>query len=217
MLDAVTPYVAGLGIRVLQGNRLGATEADHVAALHRFMTLPPGATVADLGCGTGEVARILGALRPDLRFLLVNYSGAQLAMAPSGTRFARLLADFHALPLADGCADVALHLYSLCHGDPPSALAEAARIVRRGGSLFIYDLARERGDNAAVEMRLFARFHPVAAIAGWAEAAGWSLDGVAQPVGDDLVLRGLFPDPGEYDALMSDLRATIWRFTRRAP
>ena len=214
-LDEVTPPLVAQGLRVLQGNRLAPTEAGHVLELARYMALPAGATVIDLGCGVGEVARILGHVRPDLRFVQVNVSPVQLAMAPEGERFTRILADFHNVPLGDACADVALFLYAICHGDQPRALREAARLVKPGGSLFIYDLAREGGDNTASEAELLARFHPVGAMVETASAAGWALDGIAQPVGQDDVLKGLFPDPARYAALFADLRPTIWRFTRR--
>jgi hypothetical protein len=52
------------GIRILQGNRLGDTDAAHVAALLALMALPEGALIADIGCGFGEVARLMRGQRP---------------------------------------------------------------------------------------------------------------------------------------------------------
>ena len=97
-IQAATPEVGRRGHRVLHGAMLADTEAEHVRALADLMDLPQGALVADLGCGIGEVARLMGADRPDLRWVQVNLSETQIRQADG----ARVVADFHALPLALG-------------------------------------------------------------------------------------------------------------------
>lgn len=211
-LDAASDPAWDAGLRVLQGNRLGATDEAHVAELVGLMQPPEGALIADLGCGFGEVARIAHRLWPDLEFVLVNRSARQMERAP--LRFRRVIADAQALPLADAAVDGAMLLYSLCHMDPAAALAEAARITRPGGFLFVFDFERLAGDNAAAERVLMSRFHPRADLRATAEAVGWRTDRMFDPGGDDAVFRSLFPDAGAYEAIFRDLRPLAWRAVR---
>ena len=209
-IQAATPEVGRRGHRVLHGAMLADTEAEHVRALAGMMDLPQGALVADLGCGIGEVGRLMGADRPDLRWVQVNLSEAQIRQADG----ARVVADFHALPLADASVDAVLFLFSLCHGDLGAALREAARITRPGGLCFIFDLARLSGDNAASEAALFARFYAPETMLGAAAAAGWRPDIVRAPAVRRHVLRELLAD--QFDAILSGCRPAIWQFTRCA-
>lgn len=210
-INAATPEVVGrLGHRVLHGALLADTEAEHVRTLADLMDLPHGGLVADLGCGIGEVARLMGADRPDLRWVQVNLSDAQIRQADG----ARVVADFHALPLADASVDAVLFLFSICHGDLAAALREAARITRPGGTCFIFDLVRLAGDNAASEAALFARFHSPETMRAEAAAAGWRLDLGFPPAVRRNVLRELLAD--QHDAILAGCRPAIWQFTRRA-
>lgn len=209
-IQAATPEVGRRGHRVLHGAMLADTEAQHVRALADLMDMPHGALVADLGCGIGEVARLMGADRPDLRWVQVNLSEAQIRQADG----ARVVADFHALPLADASVDAVLFLFSLCHGDLAAALREAARITRPGGLCFVFDLARLSGDNAASEAALAARFHAPETVLREAAGAGWSPTIVRAPAVRRNVLRELLAN--HFDAILSGCRPAIWQFTRCA-
>lgn len=209
-IHAATPEVVDRGHRVLHGAMLADTEAGHIRVLAALMDLPRGALVADLGCGIGEVARLMAADRPDLRWVQVNLSEPQIRQADG----VRVVADFHHLPLADASVDAVLFLFSLCHGDLAAALREAARVTRPGGLCFIFDLARLSGDNAASEAALFARFHSPEAVLREASAAGWLPDIVRAPAVRRNVLRELLAD--HFDAILSGCRPAIWQFTRCA-
>lgn len=208
-IHAATPEVVGLGHRVLHGALLADTEAEHVRALADLMDLPHGGLVADLGCGIGEVARLLGAERPDLRWIQVNLSEQQIRQADGG---GRVVADFHALPLADASVDAVLFLFSICHGDLAVALREAARITRPGGTCFVFDLVRQAGDNAASEAALMARFHSPETMQSEAAAVGWRLDLGYPPTIRRDVLRELLAD--QHDTILAGCRPAIWCFTR---
>jgi ArsR family transcriptional regulator len=104
--------------------------------------LPPGWTVADLGCGTGaltaalapEVARVVGVDRSAdmLRSARRRTSGLGNVDLRRGT-----LED---LPLGDASCDAALLVLSLGWvAEPARALAEAARVVRPGGRVALVD------------------------------------------------------------------------------
>ena len=118
-------------------------DAFTVAAL--LALLPPGWTVADLGCGTGHAAV---ALAPFVgRVIGVDQSAAMLKAARK--RAAGLgnvdwrQGSLEALPLEDESVDAALLLLALTYvAEPRAALCEAARILRPGGRLVVVDLLR---------------------------------------------------------------------------
>ena len=101
-----------------------------------FELLPsPGRLTVDIGCGEGRVARDLAALGH--RVVAVDASATLVRFAreadPAGEY---RVADAAALPLDDGAADLAMAFMSLqdVH-DMPGAVAEAARVLSRGGRL----------------------------------------------------------------------------------
>lgn len=116
-------------------------ELDRVAAL-----LPPGAMVADAGCGPGHHTRLLR--ERGLRAFGFDLSREMLASV--GTPGVAQ-ADMLALPIADGCFDAVWCAAALLHIPRPSvptALAEFARILQPGGQLA---LAVAEGDGEAWE------------------------------------------------------------------
>ena len=201
------------GLRVLQGYRLGDTDETHVARLLDYMAPAPFTTWVDIGCGFGEVARLMHRQRHDLAFVLVNNSYYQLARVPGDMMW--LHADMHDLPIETGTMDGCMFLYSLCHADDISeALAEAARVTRPGGELLVYDYERLGGDNRLMQERLCAQALPPGELGAIAAAAGWTVTLWDRPSGSDAVWRGLFADPAEYERLFADLRPVLWKAVR---
>lgn len=89
--------------------------------------IPGGGTVLDLGCGDGQVAAGLMALRPDL-----VVQGVDVLLRPV-THIPVTLYDGAMLPFADGSFDYVTIVDVLHHTDDPAAvLAEARRVARRG-------------------------------------------------------------------------------------
>jgi SAM-dependent methyltransferase len=136
-----TALLVQAGHSILQIHKLAADERAHVTALLELFAPPHGALVLDAGCGVGEIARLMREMRPDLRFILQNVSKAQLAMCPAD--FERIECDYHTLPLPDEAVEAVMFTYSLGHGRLGDVLREAARVLKSGGVLFIYDLAAE--------------------------------------------------------------------------
>jgi len=104
--------------------------------------LPPGWTVADLGCGTGALA---AALAPVVaRVVGVDRSADMLRAARRRTagldNVELRRGALEDLPLEDASCDAALLVLSLGWVDDPArALSEAARVLRPGGRLALVD------------------------------------------------------------------------------
>ncbi len=117
------------------------------ARLAELANIAPGANVLETACGVGGTARYLAAKR-GARVVATNIARSQLAIAAEWTRNAEgadriryEFADYHALPFADSSFDVYWCQDSLLFStDKPRALAEAARVLRPGGTIAISDL-----------------------------------------------------------------------------
>lgn len=120
--------------------------------LRRWLPGPwRGRTVVDLGCGGGLLAVPLA--EHGARVVGVDLARRALAAARRRQRtgFLLLQADLAAVPMAPGCADVVLLADVLEHvPDPGAALAEAARLTRPGGHVFVNTIDR------TLRSRLFA-------------------------------------------------------------
>ncbi len=121
---------------------------------------PAGATVVDLGSGTGEVLVRLASLAPSLALTGVDVDAEMVARArrkaagrASGSA-ARLpqfrVADAAALPFADDTVDLVVSSYAVHHlPDRHAARAEILRILKPGGKAIIWDVMSPHGDTAA--------------------------------------------------------------------
>jgi len=99
--------------------------------------------VGDLGCGTGQVS---AALAPFVqRIVAVDGSAAMLQAAKRRLHDVNNVdlrrGDLEALPVDDGRLDAATLMLVLHHiTDPAKALAEVARVLKRGGRLVVVDM-----------------------------------------------------------------------------
>ena len=112
------------------------------------MAIAPTATVLDIGCGTGLAARAI-ARRPgftgvitgvDLSPYLVAAATRLAAEEGIAERLEFRAGDVHRLDFADERFDALVAHTLLSHvADPMSVLKEAARVVKPGGTIGIFD------------------------------------------------------------------------------
>lgn len=204
-LDALTPREVAKGHRLYQAHRFSGTDDGHILRLERWAEIPQGADVIDMGCGVGEMARIIGRSRRDINWTLVNISPAQLFYAEDIHR--KLCADFHSVPLPDSSFDVALFCFSIGHGHAGLAVAEAYRLLRPRGVLFIYDMVRESGGNDTMA----DVFYTVNSREDMQRAAdGFVLDWYMEPQDDGRHIQAI-DNPKVFDGT----KPAIWRFIKR--
>lgn len=143
--------------------QLQRIEAAWAAAPH------PPADVLELAFGQGYNLAYLLPRHPAVRFEGIDLTAAHVACARRrlaewpADRLRLVQGDFHQLPQADASFDAAFCIESLCHAmDLPRALHEAARVLRRGGRLMLFDgyLVRPPDDldaEAALAVELVAK------------------------------------------------------------
>jgi demethylmenaquinone methyltransferase / 2-methoxy-6-polyprenyl-1,4-benzoquinol methylase len=96
----------------------------------RELHLQPGERVVDLGCGTGDLCRVLG--RAGLRAVGVDMAAGMLARAHTSAPLVR--ADALQLPIAEASVDGAISGFALRNVvDIGACFGEAARVIRPGG------------------------------------------------------------------------------------
>jgi len=138
--------------------------------------VPPGLAVADVGTGTGILARELCGL--GCRVVAVDHSPRMLEAARAalaGLEDAVELREgaAEALPLADGEVDAAFaHMMLHSVAAPPEAVAEMARVVRPGGAVVIVDFEHHERDWMREELGLVWLGFPLEDVRAWLEEAG---------------------------------------------
>ena len=123
---------------------------------------PAGRVVVDVGCGAGGLVRWLAAQGAEAIGVEPGAEPLRRARERAGHGERYEAGDALALPLADASADVVVFLHSLHHvpaGGLDAALAEAARVLRPGGLVYVqeplargpyFELVRPVDDETAV-------------------------------------------------------------------
>lgn len=124
-------------IAATYADRRDADGSDAALVGELAASLPPKATVLDVGCGDG--ARTLSNLPPGSVGLDLSREGLRLAR--QNVPEARLLqGDMTALPVADASVDAITAYHAVFHvhrEDHPTVYREFARVLRPGGTLLM--------------------------------------------------------------------------------
>ncbi len=118
-MDTLTTATAWVHDQYVSGRRVRRLAAELAT------DVPRGASVLDVGCGDGMVARCLAEQRPDL-----SIRGMDVLVRPHAHIPVESF-DGMTIPLGDGSVDVVMLVDVLHHTDDPSTLLrEAARVAR---------------------------------------------------------------------------------------
>lgn len=153
----------------------GVVEAAIIAALDGEGA--PLGDLIDVGTGTGRMIELLAgratsALGIDRNPEMLRVARARLDAL--GLAQARVQAgDMYALPLAAGSCDTLL-LHQVLHyaDNPAAAIAEGARVLRRGGRLLVIDLMPHGREDLRQERRHLRLGFADEAMLGWLADAG---------------------------------------------
>jgi demethylmenaquinone methyltransferase/2-methoxy-6-polyprenyl-1,4-benzoquinol methylase len=133
----------------------------------------PGGTYADVGAGTGDLARMVAeAAGPSARIVALDASRAMLAAGrfPDGADV--VVGDAQRLPLASGLLDGIVTGFLLRNlPDVQAFLASAARALAPGRRLVVLEIAYPRGHLAGLAFRVY--FHGVAPLLGGLATGRW--------------------------------------------
>jgi demethylmenaquinone methyltransferase / 2-methoxy-6-polyprenyl-1,4-benzoquinol methylase len=127
----VTNHVLSLGIDVLWRR----TTARTIAQLNPSHVL-------DLATGSGDLACAIQAACPNAKVLGGDFSPPMMAEAQRAGFHRLIAADAMQLPVMDAAFDVVTVAFGLRNmASWPTAIAEMARVLRPGGSLFVLDFS----------------------------------------------------------------------------
>ncbi|MDP9343751.1 MAG: ubiquinone/menaquinone biosynthesis methyltransferase [Actinomycetota bacterium] len=172
------------------------------------VTVPRGAIVLDLGCGTGRLGELLAGR---CRVVGVDVSAGMLAEASRrlGPRVRLVRGSMFHLPFAGESLEGAVSGFVLRNlDDLPAAFAELARVLRPGAPVGIVDVTEPRGRLAG---RLFDAYF------SWAAPALGSLVGRRDAY--RYLARSLaqLPPPGEVAEMLEQAGFDVVRARSLAP
>jgi MPBQ/MSBQ methyltransferase len=156
----------------------------------------PDLDTLDVGAGTGFTTEGIVASVDAARVTMLDQSPHQLARAgrrPALAACRRLLGDAEALPFADDAFDRYVSAGSIEYWpDPQRGIAEAYRVLRRGGVGVVIGPVRPAGRLARLLADVWMLFPEEAEYRAWFERAGFT-DVTLEPVAPDWYRDGRVP------------------------
>lgn len=140
LLGSVFDHFMENGAYLFNATRLAPTEEEHCHLYYNFVQPAPHATIVDLGCGVGEVGAWFRKFDPSLRVMnVVNDASLIERMQYLGRGCVNRSMDD--TRLVGGMADNVMFNESIGYVSLDAAFAEAARLLRSGGTLTIKDFS----------------------------------------------------------------------------
>jgi ArsR family transcriptional regulator len=179
---------------------LHVAESEVETAIDRTLGHRPLGRLIDIGTGTGRMIELFGprsaeAIGIDRSSDMLRVARVKLEAA--GIASSLRQGDMYALPLEDETADTAI-IHQVLHyaHSPAAAIAEAARVLRAGGTLLVVDFAaHDREDLRDRDAHIRLGFEDQA-MAEWFAAAGVETNYVEHLEGGELTVslwRGVKP------------------------
>ena len=163
------------------------------AAVLATVGAAPGVRLLDIGCGSGHAARMAAALGATVTGLDITPELLAIARerVPGAAGF--VLGEMDSLPFAGSSFDVVVGFNAFQFADDPAiAVAEAARVVRRGGVVAATTFAEpERNESTALHLAL----EPLRPAAGAASGGQHLPYALSEPGGLERLLAGAGLDP----------------------
>ncbi len=132
---------------LLSAKTEGRNISEVVVDFARSAGLPSAPVIADIGCGQGRTAVRLAHSHPAGTVLAIDASPAMTAAVQQrahGLNVKAITADFHALPLPSGTADLAVAIMCLYHSPTPDrVIKEMTRILKPAGTAILVTKAAD--------------------------------------------------------------------------
>jgi ubiquinone/menaquinone biosynthesis C-methylase UbiE len=126
------------GTEPSEQDRLAALNRMTNAAFIRFLDVPAGARVLEVGSGLGLLAVEVASSVKDVSVVGVEVSPQQIAAAAASPRVTYRQGDAHALDLPEASFDLVYARYLLEHVKHPDVVvSEMRRVVRPGGRVAV--------------------------------------------------------------------------------
>lgn len=179
---------------------LHVAESEVETAIDRALGHRPLGRLIDIGTGTGRMIELFGprsaeAIGIDRSSDMLRVARVKLEAA--GIASSLRQGDMYSLPIEDGTADTVI-IHQVLHyaHSPATAIAEAARVLKAGGTLLIVDFAaHEREDLRERDAHIRLGFED-RVMAEWFAVAGVETDHVEHLEGGELTVslwRGVKP------------------------
>ncbi len=172
---------------------LHVADASVESAMRDMLGDGPIGRLLDIGTGTGRMVQLFGPAADEI--VAVDRSPDMLRLARAklpaeAEKYALVVGDFYALPLADSNADTVILHQVLHFADAPEAvIAEAARVLGMGGRLLIADFAPHEHEELRLRDQHARLGFSDAQIGEWFAAAGIALEAVRDLEGGDLTVK----------------------------
>ena len=214
-LTQATKMAQKMGLNVFNIFQVDPREDAHCEVLIQTLEIPSGSFVLDVGSGVGFFAKKLLDSDTTLKVACLNSNAYQLSQTPKGCD--QMLADMHSIPVEEGQYDVLVCSYTIGFSDIEAFLKEAARVLKVGGVMWVYDM---EGASPIVKKLLHYKTLPKEEFVDLAETAGFDVHTMRPDrVYNDSFMKLLEAEPPETRALikigLTSLRPVLYKLTRK--